>query len=80
MAYRNNYIELTGAMPPGLTRGSSRQDSTIAAVKRKPALTLCVNETKRSAREEKSVGDMGRLSDSKENSQNCQSRTLGTFL
>jgi len=75
-----NETELTDAMPLGETRGSIRAVIKLQPSRRQPALALCVNETKRSARVERSVGDMVILAVARKSSQYCQSRTLSTFL
>ena len=73
-------MELTDAMPFGETRGSIRALTKLAASIRQPALALCVNETARSARVERSVGAMVTLAVARKGSGYCQSRTLGTLI
>ena len=53
-----NKLKLTGATAPGLTRGSIRVMARRLPFIRQLALTFWVYKMKRSARVEKSVGDM----------------------
>ena len=55
-------MEPTVETPLGETRGSIRAVSKLAVSIRQLAPALCVNETKRRARVERRVGDMGCLS------------------